>query len=153
MGRRLCIAFVALVCVAVAEAPPVPVSFWAVQATESDQTTKTFGPGLESVQDTLKSLPYSDFKKITTGRKAVSFGASERVRVNANYTLCLKPISKEADGRYRVEIQVEMDPEDPNKDPVRALDTRMLMRPGEQVRIGGMRLKGGGELVIVLAAG
>lgn len=153
MLRGLCMAVVALVGVAAADSGPVPFSYWAVHATDEGRTEKSYGAGLDGVRTTLDSLPYDTYRKITNGRKSVREGERERVRLNADYTLCIKPLSRESDGRYRVEIQVEMDPKSPGKSPVKALDTRMLMRPGEQIRMGGMRLEDGGDLVIILATG
>jgi hypothetical protein len=153
MIRGLRIVVVVLLCAAAAAEGPVPFSYWAVHASDEGREEKSYGPGLEGVRKTLDDLPYDTFRKISNGREAIVPGKRERVRLNANYTLCIQPVSREADGRYRVEIQVEMDPDDPDKPPVKALDTRMLMRPGEQVRMGGMRLEGEGDLVIILAAG
>ena len=129
----------------------VVVSFWAVQATHEGQNPKHFDPGLEAIQGAVADLPFDTYRKVQAAEKKLAFGSENRLALDARYTLVLKPIAKEPDGRIRMDIRVEMAPQNPQDKPVTALSTRMALSPGKQTKLGGFKLDRG-ELVIVLSA-
>jgi hypothetical protein len=130
---------------------PVDLSLWATQATQEQRPEKYFDAGLEPIRTAVNDLPFDTYKKVKVSRQAAPCGEESRLAIDERYTLFVKPVSREADGRIRLEIRIEMAPKEPGGKPVKALDTRMMLAPGEKVKFGGLKLAQG-ELVVVVSA-
>lgn len=127
-------------------------SVWAVQATNEERESRHFDPGLETIRDAVADLPFDTYRRVRADRKEAACGAEIRFPLDARYTLFVKPVSREDDGRIRLDIRVEIAPRKEGDKPVNALSTRMIAAPGKKTRLGGFKLDKG-ELLIVLAAG
>lgn len=142
-----------LVCGADEKAPrPVNLSMWAVKATQEGRQTKYFDPGLEPIQGAVGDLPFDTYRKVQTAKRAVPYNEEGRFPIDAKYTLFVKPQSKEADGRIRLDVRIEMASKTPGGQPVKALGTELVVKPGEKVKFGGLKLEDG-TLVVLMAAG
>ena len=131
---------------------PVPFSMWAVAATQEDRKEKYFDEALEPMSAAVADLPFDTYHKVRTVRQDLGIGVETRIPLNEIYTLFIKPISRSEDGRIRLGVRVEMPPKKKGGDPVKALATEVLLRPGEMAKFGGFRLEEG-RLVIVVAVG
>ena len=139
-------------CLAVKEQPPsADLSVWSIQARLEGRDTRYYGPGLEPVLNELASLHFNSFYLLSSGQFPAPFGAETRTSMHPWYTLVTSPVSREADGRIRLDVRVEMAPKEPGGKPVVAVSTRVLLAPGGRVKLGGMRIEEG-ELVVVLQA-
>ena len=139
--------------VAMAEPDPVEFSFVAVKGTTSgNQSTKVFGPGLESVRHDIANLNYSNFQKLSSYSATINFGEPTTVPIDESYSLIVEPTAADKQGRIRLKTQVMMKKK--SKDGVKlvkALDTVLVMAPGKRLNLGGLKLEGGGDLIIVLS--
>ena len=134
-----------------AAAESVSLSMWAVQATQESRENPFYEPGLEAIKEAVSGLPFNTYRKIQTTRQAAPFNEKTRFSINDRYTLLVTPLSKDEDGRIRVELCVLMASKDPEKDTVKALESRLVVPPDKNVNLHGFKLEEG-ELVIVLAA-
>lgn len=133
------------------QAPPVNLAVWSVQARLEGRDTPYYGPGLEPIQNELGGLHFNSFYLLASGRFPAPFGQETRISANPIYTLIVSPVSREEDGRVRLDIRIEMTPKAPGEKPIAAVSTRVLLAPGSRVKLGGMRLDQG-ELVLVIQA-
>lgn len=141
-----------LIAVSLAAAPPPPpaqLAVWAVQATVESRDDLKFGAGLDEIRGELSGLQFNTFKLLTAGRFAAPFGQETRTALHPRYSLVATPVSREEDGRIRIDLRVEMPPRAPGGKPVVAVQTRVMMAPGTRVKLGGLRLEEG-DLVVVL---
>ncbi len=131
---------------------PVSMSVWAVQATQEGHSPKQFEAGLESIRGAVADLPFDTYRKVQALTQTLPAGQETRVAIDARYTLFLKPLDTDPEGRIRLEVRVELAPKAPQDKPVTALSTRLALAPGKQAKVGGFKLEQG-ELVIVLSPG
>ncbi|GEM_PF-1127206 len=129
----------------------VTLSLWAAQATQEGKTPKEFDPGLEPITNAVADLPFDTYKKILATKQSIVLKKETKIPVESRYSLCITPMSKESDGRMRMDIRVEITPKTPGDKPVVALSTRLMLSPGKLVKLGGFPLEKG-ELIIVLSA-
>ena len=72
--------------------------------------------------------------------------------LDESYSLIVEPTAVDKQGRIRLKTQVMMKKK--SKDGVKlvkALDTVLVMAPGKRLNLGGLKLEGGGDLIIVLS--
>jgi hypothetical protein len=129
----------------------VTLSLWAAQATQEGKAPREFDPGLEPITNAVADLPYDTYHKILAEKRSIVFKKETPIQVEARYTICITPVSKESDGRMRMDIRVELAPKTAGGTPVVALSTRLMVSPGKLVKLGGFALEKG-ELIIVLSA-
>ena len=141
-----------LVVVAAAEAPPPPVvlSMVAVHATQEGSNPKSFDPALKEVRAALEDLKFDTYRLICTQTVSARDNEESKVAISPDYTLYVKPLSKDPGGKVRVSVRIEMHPKNEGQKPVNALSTTLVIVPGKQFILGGLKLKQG-ELVIVMA--
>ena len=139
--------------VAMAEPKPVDFSFVAVKGSKTSTSgQKVFGKGLESVRRDIANLNYSNFQKLSAYSATINFGEPTKVPIDESYTLVVEPTAVDKQGRIRLNTQVMMKKK--TKDGVKlvkALDTVLVMAPGKRLNLGGLKLKNGGDLIIVLS--
>lgn len=131
--------------------PPVNLAVWSVQARLEGRDTPYYGPGLEPIQNELSGLHFNSFYLLSSGKFPAPFAQETRISANPVYNLIVTPVSREEDGRVRLDLRVEMPPRTPGEKPVVAVSTRVLLAPGCRVKLGGMHLDQG-ELVVVIQA-
>lgn len=148
MLRRLALSVIALLLALPAAALDAEISFWAVQATKQGQTEKVYGHGLEPVVSKLADLPHDTFSLLVDGGLGANFGSKAEAVITPQYKLRIEPLDEEA-GRVRMRLVVEYEKE-PGKI-INAVDTRIVLTPGKQVRLGGLKLESG-DLVIIFSA-
>lgn len=128
----------------------VSFSLWAVQASSEGREEKRFDAELAPVRGFLSDLPFDTYRALETTRLHIPYGNESHTYLTGKYKLIVRPISKQDDGRIRVNVCVEIPPKDPKKTPVKAINTRLLLARDQKVKLGGLQLEEG-ELVIVLA--
>lgn len=148
MLRRLALSVIALLLALPAAALDAEISFWAVQATKEGHAEKVFGHGLEPVESKLADLPHDTFSLLVDGGLGANFGSKAEAVITPQYKLRIEPLDEEA-GRVRMRLVVEYEKE-PGKI-INAVDTRIVLTPGKQVRLGGLKLEVG-DLVIIFSA-
>jgi hypothetical protein len=155
-GRCLAITLAAVLAVfcparpAAAEEQAV-ISLWVVHATEENREKPFFGRGLEAIRDVMEGLPGDTFRRVLNQRNVIPLHKEIRIRMDSRYTLFLKPVSREENGRIRIDLRVELDPKKPDGKPVRLLGTRLALAPGKKVKLQGFK-KEAGELIVVMVA-
>ena len=133
---------------------PVEFSFVAIKASNiSGVTQKAYSIGLEAVRQDIASLSYNSFEKKSAYSGTIPFGSKTKVPIDDTYSLIVEPTAVDQQGRIKLSTQVMMKKE--NKDGkvvnVKALDTVLIMAPGKKLNLGGLNLKDGGDLLIVLS--
>ena len=132
-----------------AEPAPVTVSLVAVRAANEGHARKVFGEGLEKVVQAIASLDYDSFSKVSASDATIPFGEKTKFFINSTYSLVIEPTAIDNEGRIRLHTQVMMKAKD-RKENVKALDTVLVMAPGKQLNLGGLKLADG-DLIIVLS--
>ena len=127
----------------------VEVTFWSVQAEATGATQKAFGAGLEPVRPALEDLPHDAFTLLKKGGMGVEPGKPAQASVADKYELRVETFEDDDPQRIRLRVIVEYSAA--GAAPVKALDTRVVLAPGKQVRMGGMKLDKG-DLVLVISA-
>ena len=135
-----------------ADPAPVQVSVVSVRAVNEGHPQKVFGAGLETVKRAVGGLDYDTFSKVSSADATIPFGEKTTFFVNSKYSVLIEPTSVDGSGRVRLHTQVLMKSKDKNKDKVKvkALDTFLVMAPGKQMNLGGLKLTDG-DLIIVLS--
>jgi len=129
----------------------VALTVWAVQATQEGREAKHFDAGLAEIQKILAPLPYDTFSEVKVHQnKQLPFQAETKLALDDRYTLIVHPTGREEDGRVRMAIRVEMPPRKQGEAPVAAISVTLLLKPGEKIKLQGLRADSGGELVVVL---
>lgn len=131
---------------------PIKISVWAAQASQENRPEKFFDAGLEAIRPAVSDLPFDTFKKVMVSNASAVFAQEARFTLDDKYTLYVTPLSRETDGRIRLDIRVEMQPKEPGGKPIKALATRMIIAEKEKVKFRGLK-RDAGELIVVLAAG
>ena len=132
-------------------AESVSLSVWAVEATQENRTEKHYDRGLAEIQKLLAALPYDTFKEVKSHRnRATAFNRESSLVLDGAHTLIVHPTGREEDGRVRIQLRVELAPKEPGKAPVTAISATLLLKPGEKIKLQGLRGQRGGELVVVL---
>jgi hypothetical protein len=132
-------------------AETITLKLWAVAASQEGREERYFDPGLEAIQGAVSDLNFDTFRKIQVDQKRLETDNETRVPLNSTYTLCLKPLTRDAEGRIRMEIRVEMQPKEPGSRVLNVISTRMALPPNKMAKLGGAKLEKG-ELVVVLQA-
>lgn len=127
-------------------------SMVAPRTTGPPSPARRFDDGAKPLERILADIPYTDFKTLYATRQNTAYRQDAVFPVCPKYKMFITPLDKEPDGRIRVNVRVEIPPERPEDKPVNALETRLVMAPGKEVKLRGFRLPQG-ELVIVLLAG
>ena len=131
---------------------PVRVSVWAVLATHEQREQPHFDRGLEVIRSTVSELRYDTYRNLNTVRQqSMKINDEYRIVVNERFTLYIKPLACDDDGMIRLQLRMEMQPRDRDKEPVVVLQSRQVLSPNRKMIIGGPRLEDG-DLVIVLEA-
>lgn len=130
----------------------IVLSVWAAQATTEGRETKHFDPELEPIRNDVNDLRFDTYHQVRVDRREAPYGAETRFPLDARYTLCVTPVSKEQDGRIRLDVRVEMASRKEGDKPINALSTRIMAAPDKKTRFIGFKLEQG-ELVFLLAVG
>jgi len=81
---------------------------WVVEASYEEREAPHFDPGLEPIKQAVSDLTFNTYRKLKAQRAAMAVDETARLPINGRYTLFLTPVSREEDGRVRVDIRVEM---------------------------------------------
>ena len=135
---------------AFAEPAPVAFSMVAVKASNEGVSPKRFGAGLEAVKPAIRSLNYDTYVKVSSYAATIPFGEKTTFFINDTYTLVVEPTAVDDRGRIRMNTVVMMKGKGRDQQPVKALDTVLVMAPGKHLNLGGLKLDGG-DLIVVLS--
>jgi len=130
--------------------PPIVLSMVAVHATKEGSSPKSYDPALKEVRAALEDLKFDTYRLICTQTVSARHNEESKVAISPDYTLYVKPLSKDPGGKVRVSVRIEMPPKKEGEKPVNALSTTLVIVPGKQFVLGGLELDKG-ELVIVMA--
>ena len=133
---------------------PVEFTFVAIKASNvSGSAQKSYSKGLESVRRDIASLSYNTFEKKSAYSGTIPFGSKTKIPIDNTYSLIVEPTAVDQQGRIKLSTQVMMKKvgKDGKMVNVKALDTVLSMAPGKKLNLGGLKLKDGGDLLIVLS--
>jgi len=127
------------------------VGYWAVRAESNGGTEKRFDAGLSEVMGTLADLPFTYFSLVKSGQLSAPIGGRAEVELNDRYLFFIEPQSRDEEDRTRARLCIEMrDAQDKDR-LVKAVDSRVVLAPGNPVRLGGLKLDGA-DLILVIKA-
>ena len=133
---------------------PVTVGFTAIQATVENRNEKHFDSGLREIRNALDGLGYDTYRQIMRRQARAPFRQETKFTINEQYTLYVTPLTREPNGRVRIETRVEkrLDEydEDGRRKTVNALKTTSTVTPGDDLCLGGFPLDEG-DLIIVFS--
>ena len=143
-----------IVGVAIAQAdegrpPPVKISVVVVHATK-EGGAKQFDPSLEKVRSALADLEFDRFEEIRSVKMTAPFHEETVFDLTSGYKLCVSPQSRESRDKVRINLKVQMDPNEPGGPSVNALSTTIAICPGKLFVLRGMTVARG-ELVVVIS--
>ena len=127
----------------------VSLSMVAVQASNESRGAKFFGPGLDTVKRAIRSLNYDTYTRITSTDTSIPFHKETKLYIDEQYTLHLKPVSIDDQGRVRMQARLTMKREG-QPEPINALETTLTMAQDKHLNLGGLKLKKG-DLIVVLS--
>jgi hypothetical protein len=135
---------------AFADPAPVQVSLVSVCAKNEGRSHKYFEEGLAKVKQAVAPLSFDTFTKVSSAEATIPFGEKTTFFINGTYSLIIEPTSIDSNGRIRLHTQVMMKSTTKDEKKVKAMDTVLVMAPGKQLNLGGLKLADG-ELIIVLS--
>ena len=129
----------------------VSVDMVAVRATKEDRPSTYFEKGLERIKEAVAELSFDTYRMIKASRAKAESGKETVLPIDATYSLSVQPLSRDTKGRIRLRVRVQKVPRGLRRDPVNVLESTVVAVPGDQFKVGGLRLDKG-ELVIILSA-
>lgn len=149
MRRLLPLSLACLALFVAAAEDSVRVSVWAVRAAREGRQEKAFSEGLDAVKNILTRLPYDTFTEVKSyDSKAISLGKESALPLDTAYTLALTPVSREEDGRIKMQLKVQMAPKSKDQKPVEALSATLLVKPQDKIKLQGLHGEKG-DLIII----
>lgn len=142
---------------------------WAVEVHSEGRKEPHFDKGLEEVREAVEDSKHDTYVNLKTAKQSFKNAESARTALTDRYTLDTSPPTVTEDGRYRVKLRLTMKPDkkksgNPLLQPdsliepapkrekeVEALATELLMQPGKQVVVRGLKLEDGKEMVLVVS--
>lgn len=132
-----------------ADAAPVDIEIYAVQATKEERSDVYFDPGVEAIRHAVADLEFNTYKKIQATVISAPLETETAVQIDGRYTLYIQPLSAEAGGQTRLNVRIELAPRAPGEKPKTAIATTVAMAASKQVKLRGLKMDAG-ELVLVL---
>jgi len=132
-----------------ADAAPVGVEIYAVQATKEERSEVYFDPGLEPIRQAVADLEFNTYKKVKTTVISAPPETETAVQINDRYTLYIQPLNAATGGQTRLNVRIELAPRAPGEKPKTAIATTVAMAASKQVKLRGLKMDSG-ELVLVL---
>ena len=130
------------------QSKPVTVHMVAVQATSEGRTEKKFDPGLESIRSAVAELKCDTFREVATETRNAPYKQETKLPVTPKCSMYVTPITKQPDGRIKLDIRIEALEEKTGK-PRNALRTTNVVVAGEKFKY---RIKmGQSELVVIVS--
>lgn len=126
----------------------VQFSYWAAQATSENREKPLFDQQLTEIQKAVAELPFDTYRTVKTGNATLSLSKDQEFKLDGQYQLHAKPVEKDSHGRIKVDLRI-MELEPPKK-PKTALASSAVMQPDKMVKMRGLKLRAGGELVLVI---
>lgn len=131
---------------------PVPIEWFAVQATNENRSPKAmeFGEGLEAVRGAIEKfvekrrLKLDTFARITHSKVRAAPNKETELGINARYAAFIKPLTRDENGRIRMKVRIEETSERDEKETVRdALNTTSSVAQKTPLLLGGLKLERG----------
>ena len=129
--------------------PPISISVVAVHAT-TEGGAKQFDPGLEDVRPALEDLEFDRYRKLSAATVSAPFNKESPVDLGSGYTLFVTPLSRERNGQARISVKVWVESKEAGGRPVNAVATTIMIGPGKQFKLRGLKMDPG-ELVVVMS--
>ncbi len=128
---------------------PVTVSVHAVAATREGRSEKYFDRGLESIRKAVAELEFDTYRLVKKHTVKAPLKKETAFVLNERYKFCITPLSKEADGRIRAKVRIELLSPDRKKKPVNALvaTCNIVQKSALKLRLKQRE----GELIIVVS--
>ncbi|MBI2423337.1 MAG: hypothetical protein HYV27_10950 [Candidatus Hydrogenedentes bacterium] len=129
---------------------PIQFSYWAAQATQENRKEPLFDPELNDIRKAVADLPFDTYHAIKTGKSEIKLLEDKEFPLDAQYGLHVMPMEKDANNRIKVDMRI-METSKAGKERT-ALAPSIMMQPDKMVKMRGLKLTGGGELVLVVKA-
>ena len=132
-------------------AAPAEFKIWAMEAHTEGRDAPHFDAGLEEIRDAVKALKFDTYLKLKTDVHQFKDDKEYRSPINDLYSLSASAPVADKDGRFRMQIRINMASKKAPGGEIEALDTELLLPPGKKVLVRGLKLGVGKELVVVLS--
>lgn len=124
---------------------------WVVEASSEKREKKHFDPGLEAIRGVLEPLAHDTYRKVAVDKHQLADEGATRIQLTDTYTLVAAAPVSTTDGRVRMRMRILMKTTDTPPREIEALSTELVLRPDKPVLVRGLKVKGGTELLLVLA--
>lgn len=152
---------------------------WAVELDSQGRAEAHFDSGLEEIRDALKDPKHDTYRNLRSSRHGFKDAKPFKTALTDQYTLDTSAPARSADGRYRVKLRLTMKEEKPETPPpgngassllrpdglaptpprttpakpreIEALSSDLLLQPGKQVVIRGLKTEEGKDMVLVVS--
>lgn len=128
----------------------IDVHFWAIHAYNTGQKVK-LDKRLDDIRSALGDVKFDTLRLLKMATLKVPYSKEAKTGITEEYALHVRPLSKEAGGRIKIQARVTMSRKE-KKDgkPINAVGVTALAVPGQRFKLRGVPLEQG-ELVIVLS--
>ena len=143
----------------VASAGRVTVSCMAVRATKEGREERFVDRAVLEIQDVVvdkDTRRYDTYRFLWRGNATIAYEEEASLRINERYTIFVTPLSEDRQGRIRVEVRVEEQPEPRSRrdgearpEPVIAVRATSMLVPGNHLKLDGLNLDEG-KMIIAL---
>jgi hypothetical protein len=145
----------------VAAAGKVTVSCVAVKATHEGRDERYIDRDIRALEEVVvekDSRRYDTYRFLWRGNATMAYEEESSLRISERYTLYVTPLSQDRQGRIRVAVRVEEQPDPKARrsrndeeapKPVVAVRATSLLVPGNHLKLDGLNLDEG-KMIIVL---
>lgn len=133
---------------AAAETGTVEFSYWAAQATQENREKPHFDADLNPIRKVVSDLPFDTYRSVRVGKSSLTPEKDQEIKLDGQYALHVTSGSKSENGRIRLDLRIAEKLSD--KKEKTAVESSLNMQPDKMVKVRGLRLKAGGELVLVM---
>lgn len=144
-----------------AQGERVTVSCVAVQATREGREERFVDRAirdLEKVVADKDTRRYDTYRFLWRGNATIAYEEEAVLRISERYTLFITPLSRDRQGRIRVAVKVEEQPERKERgededgekpEPVVAVRATSMLVPGNHLKLDGLNLDEGKMIIVV----
>ncbi len=125
---------------------PLKFKMYALLGQKKANATAALDADLKPLESVLKSLPYTDYSRISIDERETPDGVDTQFPINPVYSLVAHPTGTDEQGAAKLDIHVDLMQDGKL---IKALTAQATAKPGDALLLRGMPLPPG-ELVIVL---
>lgn len=141
-----------------AQVDRVTVSCVAVKATHEGREERFVDRTIQNIEDVVADKDtrrYDTYRFLWRGNATVAYEEEASLRISERYTLFVTALERDRQGRIRLAVRVEEQPErrrgrnDEPPEPVVALRATSMLVPGNHLKLDGLNLDDGKMIIVV----